>query len=106
MATTLKTKSYLDFSKTLPLPREIVNPKRDWMILLGLLTTLIVAAIAFDGYMYKEIVGGDMYISVKREELVIEDLKTTELDKIILNFNSKRVNMSNLKLENLTDPSI
>lgn len=106
MSTTPKTKSYLDFSRTLPLPREIVNPKRDWMILLGLLTIFIIAAIAFDGYMYRKIVSGDMYVSVKREELVVEDLKTSDLDKIILNFNSKRVNISNLKLENLTDPSI
>lgn len=106
MANNPKTKSYLDFSKTLPLPREIVNPKRDWRILIGVFVLLILSVILFDGYMYKQIVGGDMYVSVKREELVVEDLKASDLDKIILNFNSKRLNINNLKLENLIDPSI
>jgi len=98
----------LPFSDTLQgfLSNKIVNPKRDWKILLTLLIIFILISLGFDFYMYRQIVNGDMYISVKREELVIENLKSNDLQKILNNFETKKTNITTLKMENLIDPSI
>jgi hypothetical protein len=85
---------------------KIVNPKRDWSILVFLFSIIIIASIGFDFYMYRKIVSGDMYVSVRKDELVIESLKSNDLKKIADNFELKKTNMTNLKLENLIDPSI
>lgn len=94
------------FSKPLPLSDKFVNPKRDWMILLILLSIFIVSSMGFDYYMYEKIVSGDMYISVKREDLTIESLKSGDLKKVLDIFEMKKINITKLKLENLVDPSI
>lgn len=85
---------------------RIVSPKRDWGILLIIFSILVIASVVFDFYMYQKIVSGDMYVSVKKDELVIESLKSSELKNITDNFESKAVNITKLKLENLVDPSI
>lgn len=85
---------------------SIVSPKRDWRILLIIFSILVITSIAFDFYMYQKIVSGDMYVSVKKDELVIESLKSDELKKIADNFEAKKTNINNIKLENLIDPSI
>jgi hypothetical protein len=56
--------------------------------------------------MYQHIVSGDMYISVNKEDLVVENLNSNDLQKILDNFENKKSNIMNLKLENLVDPSI
>ena len=86
--------------------KNIVNPKRDWNILIILFGIFIIASIGFDFNMYQQIVGGDMYISLKREELIIENLKSSDLKKILDNFETKKSMILTLKLENLVDPSI
>ena len=93
-------------SKSIFLSSNIVNPKRDWSILIILFFVLIVASIGFDYYMYQQIVSGDMYITVKKEDIVIENLKSTDLQNILNNFESKNIKITNLKLDNLVDPSI
>lgn len=93
-------------SKELSLSDKIVNPRRDWNILLILFVVFIVASIGFDTYMYLQIVSGDMYVSVNRSDLTIEALKTTELQKILDNFEAKKVKITTLKIENLVDPSL
>ena len=93
-------------SKSMFLFGNIVNPKREWGILIILFVIFIVASIGFDFYMYQQIVSGDMYISVKREDLVIENLKSNDLQKILDNFETKKAKITTLKLENLVDPSI
>ena len=85
---------------------SIVSPKRDWRILLIIFSILVITSIAFDFYMYQKIVSGDMYVSVKKDELVIESLKSEDLKNINDNFEFKVVNITKLKLENLVDPSI
>jgi hypothetical protein len=85
---------------------QIVNPKRDWSILIILFIILIISSIGFDIYIYKQIVNGDMYVTVKRDELVVESLKSNDLKRILNNFESKKANVVNLKIENLVDPSI
>lgn len=93
-------------AKYLPLSREWVNPKRDWMTLIAILSLLIILAMGFDMYMYKQIVSGDMYVSVKKDELTIETLKKDELRKILDTYEFKKVNVIDLKTTNLVDPSI
>ena len=92
--------------KPMHLSEKIISPKRDWSILIILFIIFITISIGFDFYMYQQIVSGDMYISVKKEELVIENLKSDNLQKILDNFETKKSKMINLKLENLIDPSI
>jgi hypothetical protein len=101
-----KIKTNNSFLEEISLSGKIVNPKRDWNILIILFVILIIASIGFDAYMYQQIVSGDMYVSVKREELVIEDLKTTELQKILDNFEAQKARITTLKIQNLVDPSI
>jgi cell division protein FtsI/penicillin-binding protein 2 len=85
---------------------KIVNPKRDWTIILILSVIFIVTAIGFDAYMYLQIISGDMYVSVQRNELIIENLKTSALQDILNTFESKKANLSTLKTDSLVDPSI
>ena len=94
----LESKSF--FSK------NMINPKRDWSILIILFIFLIIASIGFDFYMYQKIVGGDMYVSVNKDELIVENLKSNDLKKIIDTFDVEKNNITKLKLENLVDPSI
>ncbi len=85
---------------------KIVNPKRNWKILIILFAVFIVASLGFDFYMYKKIASGDMYIDVTREELTIENLKSDDLKKILDNFETKKATITTIKLENMIDPSI
>ena len=104
----VKNKTVVDVRKPKEkfLSGKIVNPKRDWIILVILFVVLILSSIGFDADMYLKIVSGDMYVSVTRADLVIENLKTDALQKIVNNFAEKKTNMINLKLVNLVDPSI
>jgi hypothetical protein len=86
--------------------KKIVNPKRDWHIILFIFAILIIASVGFDFYMYQKIVSGDMYVSVNKEELTIENLKANDLKKILDNFEVKKSAATTLKLENLVDPSL
>ncbi|MFH1454794.1 MAG: hypothetical protein ABIF22_00485 [bacterium] len=103
-----KIKLSLDnsLSKPIPLSGGIVNPKRDWNILIILFLVFIVSSMGFDYYMYQQIVSGDMYVSVARTEIVIENLKSDDLKKILDNFETKKSKITTLKLENLVDPSL
>ena len=85
---------------------NIVNPKRDWTILIFLFVIFIISSISYDFYMYRKIISGDMYISVKREDLEIENLKHEDLRKILETLESKRTKINNLELKNLIDPSL
>ncbi len=93
-------------SKPALLSRDIVNPKRDWNILIIFLAILVATSVFFDIHMYKTLVKEDMYISVDKTELTIEKLKSDDLEKILNNFKAKKSVVANLKLENLIDPSI
>lgn len=93
-------------SKQIALSREIVNPKRDWRILLILLLVFIIFAAWFDFYVYQQIVSGDMYVSVKRDELVTEQLKVNDLKNIFNHYKNEKDNVLNIKMVNLVDPSI
>ena len=93
-------------AKTIHLSGKIVNPRRDWNILIILFFVFILASIGFDLYMYLQIKSGDMYISVNKSELTIENLKSADLKKILDKFESKKVIITTLKLEKLIDPSL
>ncbi len=93
-------------SRSVYLSGKIVNPKRDWRILIVFFALLVLISIGFDFYVYQKIVSGDMYISVKKEELVIEDLKSDGLQKIVDDLENRKYKISTLKIENLVDPSI
>ncbi len=86
--------------------RKIINPKREWILLLAFFTILAVSSVVFDFVMYQKISSGEMYISIDRSELNIEVLKTDELKKLINDFEARKVMVASLKTENLVDPSI
>jgi hypothetical protein len=94
------------YTEGLSLSDKIVKPKREWFILLTVFVLSFVCVVVFNVYMYINITNGDMYVSVNKEELVIENLKVSSLDKVIKNIESKNLNFTNLRVEKLTDPSI
>ena len=87
-------------------PNDVVNPKREWAILVILFSCMITVSFVFDAYLYNQIVSGDMYISVNKDELVLENLKTNEIKKLLANFELKADKIRNLKIEKLIDPSL
>jgi hypothetical protein len=93
-------------SKSMFLFGNIVNPKRDWNILIIIFMVFTLGSVGYDYYLYQQIVSGDMYISVTREDIVVENLKSNDLQKILDNFEAKKAKITTLKLENLVDPSI
>ena len=93
-------------SKSVFLSEKIVRPKRDWKILIILFVVFIIVSIGFDCYMYQQIASGDMYVDVNRSDVVIENLKTNDLQKILDNFNNKKTIISTLKVKKLVDPSL
>lgn len=84
----------------------IFNPKRDWIILITFFVIFFIASLIFDGYFYNKIVSGDMYVSVSRDDLTVEELKSDDLKKVLNNFEEKKAKITNLKLEKVIDPSI
>lgn len=92
--------------KTIFLSGKIVNPRREWYILVGLFIIFILASIGFDFYMYQQTTSEDMFVSVSRADLSIENLKTSDLQKIISNFQAKEEAITMLKIGNLVDPSL
>jgi hypothetical protein len=85
---------------------KIVNPKREWFIIIIFSIVLILISVGFDAYMYTQIVSGEMYVSVKRSDLTIENLKTGALQNILNDFENKKAIIKTLKIGNLVDPSI
>ncbi len=85
---------------------KIINPKRDWIILIALFLIMIISVLSFDLITYERIANGDMYVSVSKDELNLENLKTDALKKLIENFESKSAKISSLKIEPSIDPSI
>ena len=92
--------------KPIFLSDKIVNPRRDWKILVTLCAVLIMTSIGFDYCMYKWITNEDMYVSINTQDLVIEHLKSDDLKKILTNFEIKKTNVTTLKLKNSVDPSL
>ena len=86
--------------------RKIVDPKRDWKILMVLFLVFILSAVGFDYYMNQQIVSGDMYVSLTRADLTIQSLKSTDLKNILNNFEKKKITSGILRVENLVDPSL
>ena len=85
---------------------NIIKPKRDWKILIALFLIFIIISIGFDFYMYKKIASGEMYVSINKTDLVIENLKTNDLKKILEDFETKKALMVTSKIQNLVDPSL
>lgn len=84
----------------------IVNPKRDWKILLALLFIMIAGSVAFDAFLYRDITSGEMYVSVAPSDLHIQDIDTATLEKAVNDFESKQGSIAGLKLQKLIDPSL
>jgi hypothetical protein len=85
---------------------KLVNPKRDWPILLFLSVVFILISVGFDVYMYLQISSGNMYVTISKNELVIESLDSSTLQNILNDFENKKANIADLKIDNLVDPSI
>lgn len=86
--------------------RGIVDPQRDWIILIILFVVAIIGCVTFDVYMYSKIVSGDIYVSVSREDLLVENLKRDNLKNILNSFDTKKEEIKELKISNLVDPSL
>lgn len=85
---------------------EIINSRRDWCILILLFVIFIISVSIFDFSMYRKTVSGDMYVSVQRNELTIEDLKIDNIEKVLKIFEDKKDLVNTLKIEKVVDPSL
>jgi|GEM_PF-6621325 len=85
---------------------KVINPKRDWILLIILFLVMLVCAITYDSLIYTKISNGEMYVSINRNELNLENLKIDELKKLIDNFESKSAKISSLKIGPSIDPSL
>ena len=85
---------------------RIVRPKRDWKILVTFFAGMIFVALCFDIFFYQKIASGSMYISVNKDTLTIENLKSAELESIIDQFQAKETKAAGLKLGHVVDPSL
>src|SRR5690349_8531295 len=85
---------------------KLVSPKRDWIILLITFLVMVISVVAYDSVIYSKISSGEMYISINRSELNLENLKTAELKKLIENFETKSQKAASLKIGPSIDPSI
>ncbi len=86
--------------------KNLINPKRDWTILVVIFLVSIALSISFDIFMYKNIVSGEMFVTVNRDELSLENLKIDDLKKVLANFDTKKSATLNYKLEHSVDPAI
>ncbi len=85
---------------------KIVNPKRDWMILLALFFVMLISAALYDASLYKNIASGDMYVSVPKSELELETIGGAALQNVVNDFESRKANTAELKMQKLIDPSL
>ncbi len=85
---------------------KIINPQKNWIILIIIFTILILISLGFDFNYYQQIASGDMYVDINRADLSIQNLKKDELQKILDNFETKKTSIATLKAKNLVDPSI
>jgi len=92
--------------KTMFWSSKIVKPKRDWRIILAVSALLLIFVLGFDLYMYEQIASGEMYVDVSKADLVVQSLKKNDLQKILDNFEAKKVTITTLKVKNLVDPSL
>ena len=99
-------KTNTNTSNNLYLSKKIINPFRDWLILIALFTVMIIYFVVFDSLTYNKIIKGEMYISVEKEELTFVKLNREELKSIIDKFEGKKDYVSKMKIELLSDPSM
>jgi hypothetical protein len=86
--------------------KKIINPRRDWTVLVIFLFILIIGALAFDGLMYEKIASGEMYVSVERSELNLQPLHVGAMQQVISDYQSRAENISSIRTKNFIDPSL
>ncbi len=86
--------------------KNLINPKRDWAVLVIFFSIAVIFSILFEAYLYREIVKGDMFVTVNRDELNLENLKIDDLKKVLAIFEAKKSAKDNYKVERSVDPSL
>lgn len=84
----------------------IVRPKRDWAILLIFFFLLLLGAMAYDGFLYRDIASGEMYVSVNPNEIQSESIDATTLNSVVADFESRQAEIATMKIQKLVDPSL
>lgn len=85
---------------------EIVHPRRDWIVLLVVFLVMLLGAAAYDLSIHQDIASGEMYVSVDKTDLKLQSVNTKALENVVNDFESKRAEMSGLKMQKLVDPSL
>ncbi len=86
--------------------KNLINPKRDWIIICLLIATFAILFVIFDLYAYKNIVNGDMFVSVNKSDLKLETLRIDDLKKVLADFEAKKSMSQSVKIEHSVDPSL
>jgi hypothetical protein len=83
-----------------------IHPKRDWNMLIIFFSIMLIASVFFDIFIYTQIANGGMYVSVNKNELAIETLKTDQLKSLISEFQLRQTEITTMKETSSIDPSI
>jgi len=67
---------------------------------------MLIASVFFDIFIYTQIANGGMYVSVNKNELAIETLKTDQLKSLISEFQLRQTEITTMKETSSIDPSI
>ncbi len=102
----MKEKEIKKEEQKIYVPVYIINPRRDWIILMVISATIFLGAIFYDYSFYKRVSTGEMYISVNKDELTLEALNVDELKKILQLYKDKSDFTSQFQTMHSIDPSL
>ena len=83
-----------------------IKPRRDWKVLVVLLIVMFLGIMSFDAFLYYKNVGGEMYVSIDKNDIYLQKIKSANLNLVIQNFENKKTAFATLKRSLLIDPSL
>ncbi len=83
-----------------------IHPKRDWMVILISFLVIFIGVLFYDYSFYSRASGGEMYISVNKDELKLESLNIDALKKVLQDYKDKSQYITDFKSVSLVDPSL
>lgn len=86
--------------------QTIINPKRDWVVILSVSFLILVMFLIFDYILFNKVNSGSMFIDVNSREINIERLSVDKLNQVIKDFDNKAFRLTQIKKGIIVDPSL
>lgn len=84
----------------------IVNPFRDWKIIMIISVVIFLVLLSLDLYLYMRSAGGSMFVSGSKIEETLGRLDKINLNKVIDYFKAKEDTKLEMKKTSIIDPSL